>query len=109
MCTQLLSHTRLFATPWTEAHQGPLSMGYPRQEYWSGLPFPPPGDLPHPGIEPESPALVSGFFTTESLGKPYPASCFNNSLDYHFSLQVYHLISKVKHILCKAKNTSDNI
>ena len=45
------SHARLFVTPWTAAHQAPLSMGFPRQEYWSGLPFPPPGDLLNPGIE----------------------------------------------------------
>ena len=44
------SRVQLFATPWTVAHQGPLSMGFSRQEYWSGLPFPPPGDLPDPGI-----------------------------------------------------------
>ena len=54
-----------FATPWTVAHQAPLSTGFPRQEYWSGLPFPSPGDLPDPGIEPMSPALAGGFFTTE--------------------------------------------
>ncbi|KAM7226722.1 hypothetical protein CapIbe_022867, partial [Capra ibex] len=48
---------RLFVTPWTVAHQAPLSMGFPRQEYWSGLPLPVPGDLPDPGIEPTSPAL----------------------------------------------------
>ena len=56
-------------TPWTVAHQAPLSMGFPRQEYWSGLPFPPPGDLPDPGIEPESPALVGRFFNTVPSGK----------------------------------------
>ena len=51
--------------PWTVTHQAPLSMGFPRQEYWSGFPFPPPGDLPDPGIEPESsasPALAGVFF-----------------------------------------------
>ena len=53
MCT--LSRVRLFATPWTVAHEAPLSMGFPRQEYWSGLPFPSPGDLPDPGMEPTSP------------------------------------------------------
>ena len=58
------------ATPWTIACQSPLSMGFPRQEYWSGLPFPPPGDLPHPGIEPASLALAGRFFTTEPPGKP---------------------------------------
>ena len=50
--------------------QGPLSMGLSRQEYWSGLPFPPPGDIPKPGMEPSSPALADGFFTTEPPGKP---------------------------------------
>ena len=59
-----------FATPWTVAHQVPLSMGFPRQEYWSGLPFPSPGELPDPGIELKSPALAGGDFTTEPAGKP---------------------------------------
>ena len=49
------SRVRLFVTPWTVAHEAPLSMGFPRQEYWSGLPFPSPGDLPDPGMEPTSP------------------------------------------------------
>ena len=49
-----LSHVQLFVTPWTVAHQAPLSMGLPRQEYWSGFPFPSPGDLPNPGIKPNS-------------------------------------------------------
>ena len=52
------SHVWLFSTPWTVTHQAPLAMGFPRQEYWGGLPFPPPGDLPNPGIEPTSPALA---------------------------------------------------
>ena len=52
-----LSHVRLFATPWNVAYQAPPSMEFSRQEYWSGLPFPSPGDLPHPGIEPGSPTL----------------------------------------------------
>ena len=61
------SGIQLFATPWTAAHQTPLSMGFPRQENLSGLPCPPPGDLPDPGIKPmslASPALAGGFFTT---------------------------------------------
>ena len=57
-------------TPWTVAHQAPLSMEFSRQEYWSGLPCSPPGDLLYPGIEPASPALARGFFTTEPFGKP---------------------------------------
>ena len=52
-----LSYVRLFATPWTVVYQAPPSMGFFRQEYWSGLPFPSPGDLPNPGIKPRSPAL----------------------------------------------------
>ena len=52
-----LSRVRLFATPWTVAHNAPLSMGFSRQEYWSGLPFPSPEDLPNPGTEPRSPTL----------------------------------------------------
>ena len=59
-----------FVTPWTVAHQAPLFMGLPRQKYWNGLLFPPSWDLPYPGIEPESPALVGGFFTTEPPVKP---------------------------------------
>ena len=57
-----------FSTPWTIAHQVSLSMGFLRQQYWSGLSFLSPGDLPDPGIEPMSPALVGGFFTTELPG-----------------------------------------
>ena len=52
-----LSHVQFFATPWTVGHQAPLSMGFPRQEYWNGLPFPSPGDLPDPGIKPRSPSF----------------------------------------------------
>ena len=61
---KLLSRVRFFATPWTVAHQAPPSIGFSRQEYWSGLPFPSPGDLPDPGIEPVSPALAGKFFTS---------------------------------------------
>ena len=58
------------AAPWTAAHQASLSVGFSRQEYWSGLPFPFPGDLPHPGTEPMYPALAGKFFTTGPPGKP---------------------------------------
>ena len=57
-------------TPWTVAHQAPLSVGFSRQEYWSGLPFPSPGDLLDSGIETVSPALAGWFFTVEPPGKP---------------------------------------
>ena len=66
---QSLSHVRLFATPGTVARQAPLSMGISRQEYWGGLPCPPPGDLPDPGIKltsPKSPVLADMFFTTST-------------------------------------------
>ena len=65
-----LSHVHLLATPWTAAYQAP-SMGFSRQEYWSGLPFPSPGDLPDPGIEPRSPTLQADALTSEPPGKHY--------------------------------------
>ena len=68
-CQSLIS---LFATPWTAACHVPLSMGFPRQEYWNGLQFPSPGDLPNPGMEPpplNSPALADEFFTTSTMGE----------------------------------------
>ena len=69
----VLSHfscVRLFETLWTIAHQAPLSMGFSRQEYWSGLPRPPPGDLPNPGTEPRSPAMQADSLPSEPPGKP---------------------------------------
>ena len=63
MKVKSLSRVQLFETPWIVAYQAPLSMGFSRQEYWSGLPFPFPGDLPNPGIEPGSPALRADAFT----------------------------------------------
>ena len=74
-CCCMLSHFsrgQLFVTLWTTAHQSPLSMEFSRQEYWSGLPFPPPGDLPDPGIELMSlvsPAWAGGFFTTSATSE----------------------------------------
>ena len=65
-----LSRVRLFATPWTVARQAPLSMGFSRQEYWSGLPFPSPEDLPNPEIESRSPALQADALSSEPPGKP---------------------------------------
>ena len=62
------------------AHQAPLSLGFPRQEYWSGLPFPSPRDLPSPGIEPTSPGLAGGFFTAEPPEKPPELHCAGNDM-----------------------------
>ena len=72
VCVQLLSHVQLFVTPWTVACQASLSMKFSRQEYWSGVPCPPPRDLPDPGVEPTSlmsSALAGGFFTTAAAAK----------------------------------------
>ena len=74
VCAHACSVMSDSAAPWTGPHQTLLSMGFPRQEYWSGLPFPSPGKLLDPRIEPTSlvsPALAGGFFTTEPPGKPY--------------------------------------
>ena len=67
---KLLSCVRLSATPWTVAHQGSLSMRFSRQEYWSGLTFPSPGDLPDPAIEPRYPALQADALLTQLLRRP---------------------------------------
>ena len=75
VCPQSFSHVQFFVTPWTVAHQAPISMGFSRQEYWSGLPFPTAGDLLDPVIEHESlasPAMAGRFFTTVPPGNPYP-------------------------------------
>ena len=74
MLVKSLSHVRLFATPWTVAYQSPQSMEFSRQEYWSGLPFPSPGDLLDPGIKPRSPALQADAFLSHQ-GSPVSNSC----------------------------------
>ena len=88
------SHVQLFVTPWTVAHQAPLSIGFSRQEYQSGLPFPPPGDLPNPGIKPRSlisPALVGGFFTTSATWE----ACLDNlqNLSWQIYVNEYLILS----------------
>ena len=72
MKVKSLSPVQLFAAPWTVAHQAPPSVGFSRQEYWSGLPFPSPGDLPDTGIKPRSPSFQAGALTSEPPGKPFP-------------------------------------
>ena len=81
MKVKLLSCVRLYGTPWTEAYQAPLSMGFSRQEYWSGLPFPSPEDLPNPGIEPGSPALQTDALPSEPPGKTH--IMYQNSKNAH--------------------------
>ena len=97
ICTyhaEMLSHVRL-ATLWTVAHQGPLSMGFLRQEYWSGLPFPPPGNLPKPGVKPASfmcLALVGGLFTTKATREAQHVC-----MSIHISADTY----VPKYLLCR--------
>ena len=81
-----LSRVRLFVTPWTIAHQAPPSMGFSRQEYWSGLPFPSPGDLPNPGIEPRSPTLQADALTSE----PPDANQSYNEVSPHANQNGHH-------------------
>ena len=70
MCVWPVAHVQHFAIPWTVACQIPLSMGFSQQEYWSGLPFPPPRDLPHPGTKPSVSCIAGGFFTAEPPEEP---------------------------------------
>ena len=79
---KLLSRVRLFATPWTEASQAPPSMGFSRQEYWTGLPFPSPEDLPNSGIEPGSPALQADALPSKPPGKPSLKLSLIKSINY---------------------------
>ena len=83
------SCVRLCKTPWTVAHQDPLSMGFSRQEYWSGFPCPPPGDLPDPGIEPAPltpPALAGVFFTTSAA---WEAQCIAYRMSMLLSINAW--------------------
>ena len=96
VCVYVLCHVWLFATPWTVAHQVLLSMGFSRQEYWSGLPCPPPGDLPEPGIKPASltsPALAGKFFTARDTQEALSSlhSCLKSYVgrSFHFTWQVH--------------------
>ena len=82
MKVKSLSRVGLFATPWTVTYQALRSMGFSRQEYWSGLPFPSPGDLPNPGIEPGSPALQTDALPSEPLGKLDLVKMVSVSLDH---------------------------
>ena len=91
---KLLSCVRLFATPWTVAYQVPPSMEFSRQEYWSGLPFPSPGDLPNPGIEPRSPTLQANALLSEPPGKPTREATIQNDNSSFGSMVRYHLSTK---------------
>ena len=86
-----LSHVQLFATPWTVAYQAPPSMGFSRQECWSGLPFPSPGDLLNPGIEPGSPTLQADALLYEPLGKKTLLEVTNNQPQSPYTQGLVHL------------------
>ena len=75
ICCSLIANSNSFVTPWTVAHWAPLSMGLPREEYWSGLPFPSPGDLPDSGIEPLYPILQADSLPLRHQGRPYMYVC----------------------------------
>ena len=90
------SHVQLFATLWTAAHEAPLSMEFSRQEYWSGLPFPSPGDLPDPGIKSGPPALQADYLPSEPPGKP-------NKTNKMMDTQVSKLLKKQVHKLSQGQ------
>ena len=92
-----LSRVQLFATPWNVAYQAPLSMGFSRQEYWNGLPFPTPGDLPNPGIELWSPAFQADTLTSEPPGK----SCVIRDMQIKITVR-YHLTC-IRIVIIKAR------
>ena len=86
------SHVRLFATLWTVAHQAPPSMGFSRQEYWSGVPFLSPGDLPDPGIKPRSPALQADALTSAPPGNSGQCEFYSFVSDLGFMLECFFFL-----------------
>ena len=110
VCSAMLSSVWLFATLWTAAHQAPLSMGFSRQEYWSGLPFPPPEDLPNPEIEPISLELAGRFFTTgrkqwllwKTVWRPGFLKKLNTELPYNPAISLFGIyLEKMKTLIWK--------
>ena len=107
MCVRRLSHVLLFVTPWAEAHQAPLSTGFPRQ-YWSGLPFPPPEDFSPLGIKPPPaacPALAGGSFTTCATWEAHerwgaPVNTDEASLTHLFLCKLYWSLALCLGTLC---------
>ena len=100
MRESVLSHVRLFVTPWTVAHQAPLSIEFSRQEYWSGLPFPSPGDLPDPGIEPTSPTSPSlaGRYNVYKIDSPE-----KHTSPIKHKIKLAQILILLKHSLIKAR------
>ena len=100
---KLLSRVRLFATPWTVAYQGPPSMGFSRQEYWSGLLFPSPEDLRYREIEPRSPAFQADALTSEPPGKPHAIR--GNKKTFKLEKKKQNIYSDIQSIYFKLKFT----
>ena len=101
-----LSRVRLFATPWTVTYQASPSMGFSRQEYWSGLPFPSPTDLPDPGIEPGSPALEADTLTSEPPGKPMEeAMVIQSKLREENFFSFFFMVGMMRNIICYFTNS----
>ena len=118
MKVKSLSRVRLFVTPWTVAYQAPLSMGFSRQECWSGLPFPSLGDLPDPGIEPRSPALQADALPSEPPGKPklsdwkvyhHPCYILPHCFPKSCSIRICYHFPQLCHLLDEGKRNSVNL
>ena len=102
-----LSPVQLFVTPWAIAYQASPSVEFSRQEYWSGLPFPSPGDLPDPGIEPESPALQADSLLSEPPGKPHFIHNFSGIYIAHVAVSSLLLLFSLSHVqLCNPMHCS---
>ena len=111
-CAQLLSLVWPFVTPRTIGHKAPLSMGFFRQEHWSGLPFPPPGDLADPGIKPTSltfPALAGGFFTTVLPEKPQANNIVSSKIISSVKFQFIPVYDCICMYITDSKKTADLI
>ena len=104
----MLSRVRLFMTPWTLLlwRQAPLSMGFSRQEHWTGLPFPSPGDFPDPRIDPTSPVLPDELFTTEPLEKPRRKDLMTYNLSMHINQSSHHILWS---IMLTSQNYSNSL
>ena len=103
VCVKLLSRVWFFATLWTVACQAPLSRGFSRQEYWSGLPFPSPGDLPKPGIEPGSPALQADALSSELPGKLQNLIYIDININIWIYLYNWYIYININYYLHKYK------